>query len=49
LTKVANGTRLRLVHSGFVMPKNESAYKTMSEGWTKVVHRLDTVVAEPEA
>lgn len=40
------GTRLRLVHSGFVLPKNDSAYRNMSEGWKKVVKRLDTVVAE---
>ena len=49
LTKVASGTRLRLIHSGFLLPKNESAYKNMSEGWNKVVRRLDAVVAEKQA
>lgn len=49
LTKVAEGTRLRLVHSGFVLPRNDTAYKNMSEGWSKVVHRLDTLVIEQEA
>lgn len=46
LSKDVAGTRLRLVHSGFVLPKNDSAYRNMSEGWKKVVQRLDTVVAE---
>src|SRR5580698_8941869 len=26
-----NGTRLRLVHSGFVLPKNDNAFKKMGE------------------
>ena len=46
LSTVANGTRLRLVHSGFVLPKNETAYKNMSEGWKKVVRNLDAIAAE---
>ena len=37
LSRVEDGTRLRLVHSGFVMPRNESAFKTMGDGWKKVV------------
>lgn len=49
LTRVANGTRLRLVHSGFVLPKNDTAYKNMSEGWNKVVRNLDAIVAEQDA
>ena len=39
LTRAEGGTRLRLVHSGFVMPKNDSAFQNMSEGWTKVVRK----------
>ena len=35
-----NGTRLRLVHSGFELPKNETAYTNMSGGWKKVVPRI---------
>lgn len=46
LSRAETGTRLRLVHSGFVLPKNDAAYRNMSEGWKKVVRRLDTVVAE---
>ena len=46
LSKAETGTRLRLVHSGFVLPKNDTAYRNMSEGWKKVVKRLDSVVTE---
>lgn len=46
LSRVENGTRLRLVHSGFVMPKNDTAFKNMGEGWPKVFKNLGTVVAE---
>lgn len=48
LTKVENCTRVRLVHSGFVLPKNDVAYQNMSNGWKKVVRNLDAVVAEQE-
>jgi uncharacterized protein YndB with AHSA1/START domain len=40
LSEAANGTRLRLVHSGFVLPKNDTAFKNMSGGWKKVVGRI---------
>jgi uncharacterized protein YndB with AHSA1/START domain len=40
LSRVKDGTRLRLVHSGFVLPKNATAFKNMSEGWPKVVRNL---------
>ncbi len=46
LSRVEIGTRLRLVHSGFVLPKNDTAFKNMSEGWKKVVRHLDTIAAE---
>jgi uncharacterized protein YndB with AHSA1/START domain len=36
LSKAESGTRLRLVHSGFVTPKNDTAFNNMSEGWPKV-------------
>jgi len=49
LSKVENGTRLQLVHSGFVTPKNDTAFKNMSEGWPKVFKQLDTVAAEQES
>ena len=44
LSRVDNGTRVRLVHSGFVAPRNDSAFKVMSDGWKVVVRNLDSVV-----
>ena len=49
LSRVANGTRLRLVHSGFVLPRNDTAFKNMSDGWKKVVRNLDAIAAEQDA
>jgi uncharacterized protein YndB with AHSA1/START domain len=46
LSRVADGTRVRLVHSGFVLPKNETAFKSMSDGWKKVVRNLGAVASE---
>ncbi len=40
LSRVEGGTRLRLTHSGFVLPRNETAYRNMSDGWTKVVQTI---------
>ena len=46
LTKVVSGTRLRLVHSGFVTPKNDSAFNSMSGGWLKVIQSVGTIAGE---
>ncbi|UWU66641.1 SRPBCC domain-containing protein [Bradyrhizobium sp. NC92] len=46
LTPVEAGTRIRLVHAGFVLPRNESAYTVMSGGWKKVVRKLDEISGE---
>ncbi len=46
LTPVESGTRLRLVHAGFVTPRNDMAFRSMGEGWTKVVASIGTTVAE---
>lgn len=46
LAKVEGGTRLRVVHSGFVTPRNDTAYRNMSGGWVKVVGRLGNVSSE---
>lgn len=48
LSRTENGTRLRLVHSGFVLPKNASAFKTMGEGWKKVVHNVGDIAGEED-
>lgn len=43
LTPVEAGTRIQLIHAGFVLPRNESAYTVMSGGWKKVVRKLDEI------
>lgn len=48
LSEADGGTRLRLVHSGFVTPKNDSAFKTMSEGWKKVLPRIGSIAGEQD-
>jgi uncharacterized protein YndB with AHSA1/START domain len=48
LTRVGAGTRLRLVHSGFVAPTNDSALKSMGEGWTKVVPNIGAIAGEED-
>ncbi len=46
LTEVDGGTRLRLVHSGFVTPKNDSAFNSMSGGWLKVIQSVGNIAGE---
>lgn len=46
LARTAEGTRVRLVHSGFLTPKNDSAFQNMGEGWKTVMRRLGTIVGE---
>jgi uncharacterized protein YndB with AHSA1/START domain len=48
LSRVEGGTRLRLVHSGFVLPRNGTAFKNMSEGWTKVVQNIGAIADEQD-
>lgn len=48
LSRTEGGTRVRLIHSGFITPRNDTAFKGMSEGWKKVVRNLDTIAAEQE-
>jgi uncharacterized protein YndB with AHSA1/START domain len=48
LSKVENGTRLRLVHSGFVLPKNEIAFTNMGGGWKKVVPRIGVIAGDQD-
>lgn len=47
LEQAEGGTRLRLVHSGFVLPRNETAWRKMSGGWTQVVQRVGAIAGEP--
>lgn len=46
LTRIDSGTRLRMVHSGFVLPRNDRAYTNMSGGWKKVVPRVGEIAGE---
>jgi hypothetical protein len=46
LSRVENGTRVRLVHSGFVLPDNKTAFTSMSGGWKKVVPRIGAPAGE---
>lgn len=46
LTGVENGTRLRLVHSGFVLRKNDTAFESMGAGWKKCVPGIGAVAGE---
>jgi uncharacterized protein YndB with AHSA1/START domain len=48
LSRVEAGTRLRLVHSGFVTPRNDTALKSMGEGWKKVVRSIGDITGEQE-
>src|ERR1700730_14682518 len=48
LSRVENGTRLRLVHSGFVLPRNEPAFTNMSDGWKKVVPTIGAIAGEQD-
>lgn len=49
LEQTEGGTRLRLVHSGFVLPRNETAYRGMSAGWSQVVSRIAAIAEESGA
>lgn len=46
LSRTADGTRLRLVHAGFVVPRNQSAFEIMGGGWKKVVPNLGAIAGE---
>ena len=43
LARVDGGTRLRVVHSGFVLPRNATAFRNLSEGWKTVVGRIGAI------
>jgi uncharacterized protein YndB with AHSA1/START domain len=48
LSAVETGTRVRLVHSGFVLPRNETAFRNMSDGWKKVVQSIGAISSEQD-
>jgi uncharacterized protein YndB with AHSA1/START domain len=46
LTPAPGGARLMLVHSGFELPRNDSAYQKMGQGWKIVVAKLGDVAVD---
>jgi len=46
LTPTATGTRLRVEHAGFDLPRNEVAHTNMGNGWRSLMSRLDSVTAD---
>ncbi len=46
LKPVENGTLLRVVHAGFIRPKNDSAFHSMSGGWPKVMQNFGGIAGE---
>ena len=48
LARTEKGTRVRLVHSGFVVPRNASAFETMGNGWKKVVPSIGGIADEQD-
>lgn len=45
LTPAEGGTRLRLVHAGFVLPRNAGAVEKMGQGWRTIVPKIAGVAA----
>lgn len=48
LTATLGGTRLRVEHAGFVLPRNEVAWQNMSGGWKTVMGKIGTVLQMAE-
>ena len=49
LEKTLGGTHVRVVHSGFELPKNEAAFSSMSQGWIGVVDKVRMLSAATNA
>lgn len=49
LTTVAQGTHVRMVHDGFVLPGNQFAFNVMGQGWGRVLDAITRVTAADEA
>lgn len=46
LTPVEGGTRFRLVHDGFVSPRNNYAFVEMGRGWGTIVERINALAKD---
>lgn len=42
------GTRLRLIHSGFTLPRNASTFENLNDGWPKVLEGIGKIASEME-
>lgn len=40
------GTRVRITHSGFTLPRNASAFENLGEGWPKVLEGIGRIAGE---
>ena len=49
LTPSDAGTHLRIVHSGFALPRNHTAFTNMGGGWKDVPARIAAIAAEEPA
>ncbi|MCF6370808.1 SRPBCC family protein [Rhizobium halophilum] len=48
LSETKGGTRLQLVHSGFLLSRNVSAYEGLGKGWKVCLERLAGIAAEED-
>ncbi|MFC5418440.1 SRPBCC domain-containing protein [Bosea eneae] len=48
LYRQGDDTRVRLVHSGFELPRNEIALTNMGRGWKSILPRLGDVAGEDD-
>ncbi len=46
LAKVSAGTRLRLVHAGFVPARNDFTFRNLNQGWASCFRRIDAISSE---
>jgi uncharacterized protein YndB with AHSA1/START domain len=49
LQPAEGGTRVLLVHAGFVLPRNESTYRNLAGGWKSVVGKMVDVAVKAAA
>lgn len=49
LSDSEGGTRLQLRHSGFELPRNDTAYTNLGKGWKVCMERVSGIAGEQEA
>ena len=48
LSDSEGGTRLQLRHSGFELPRNDTAYVNLGKGWKVCMERVSGIAGEQE-